>query len=138
MAAIMTLKCGDIQGESEVDGHKGEIDVLSFHFGDTQSGIMHSATGGGAGMANVHDLWITKWVDLATPALLEASSNGTYIPEAVLTVGRAEGDAPVEYLKITMKECLIASVSSGRSGSGDRSNEDVTINFANVTVDYNS
>ena len=43
MAVDMTLKCGKIKGESVIAGHEGEIDVLSFAFGGTQSGTMHTA-----------------------------------------------------------------------------------------------
>lgn len=133
----MFLKCGSIKGESVGTGHDGEIDVLSFSFGGSQSGTMHTSTGGGAGKANVQDVSVTKWVDLASPDLLLACFNGTHIPEAVLTARKA-GEKPLEYLKITMTDCLITSVSTGGSGGEDRFTENVSINFAKVKVDYDA
>jgi type VI secretion system secreted protein Hcp len=135
MAVDMTAKIGDMKGESVTTGHVGEIDVLSFSFGGSQSGTMHASTGGGAGKANVQDLSVTKWVDLATPDLMLACFKGTHIPEAVLSVRKA-GDTPLEYIKITMTSCLITSVSTGGSGGEDRLTENIAINFAKVKVDY--
>ena len=57
------------------------------------------------------------------------------ILKAVLTVRKA-GKTQVEYLKITMTEVLVSSVSAGGSGRDDRLTEDVTLNFAAVKVDY--
>jgi type VI secretion system secreted protein Hcp len=136
MAVDLVAKIGSFKGESQTDGHKGEIDVLSFNFGGTQSATMHAGPGGGSGKANVHDLTITKWVDLASPELALACFNGTHIPEATLTCRKAGGKAPVEYMKITMSNCIISSISTGGSGDQDRFTENVSINFAKVKVDY--
>ncbi len=46
----------------------------------------HSARAPGAGSADVHDLTITKYVDLATPMLVQECFNGTDHGRAVLTV----------------------------------------------------
>ena len=135
MAVDMFLKCGDIKGESVGSGHDGEIDVLWYSWGVSQSGTMHSSTGGGAGKANVQDLTVTKWVDLASPSLMLACCNGQHIPEVVLTARKA-GEKPLEYLKITLTDCLISSVSSGGSGGEDRFTENIAINFAKVKTDY--
>jgi type VI secretion system secreted protein Hcp len=61
--------------------------------------------------------------------------NGKHIPEAKLTVRKA-GENPLEYLIVTMSECMITAVSTGGSGGEDRLTENVTINFAQVKVNY--
>ena len=132
MAVDMFLKCGDIKGESEGNGHKGEIDVLSFSWGVSQSA---TSTGGGDGKTKVQDLSVTKFVDLATPGLMLACCKGLDIPEVVLTVRKA-GERPFEFLKITMTNCIISSVSNG--GGEDRFTENVSINFAKVKTDYDA
>jgi type VI secretion system secreted protein Hcp len=43
---------------------------------------------------------------------------------------------PLEYLTITMKKVLITSVSTGGSGGEDKLTENVSLNFAEVHVDY--
>ena len=46
------------------------------------------------------------------------------------------GEHPVEYVKIKMEDVLITSVSTGGSGGEDRLTENVSLNFAKVSVDY--
>jgi type VI secretion system secreted protein Hcp len=135
MAVDMFLKLDDIKGEAHDAKHKDEIDVLSWSWGVSQSGTTHAGGGGGAGKANFQDLTVTKWVDLASPKLLSAASTGKHLKEALLTVRKA-GDKPLEYLKITLTDCLISSVSTGGSGGDDRLTENIGINFAKVKFEY--
>lgn len=136
MAVDMFIKLGDIKGESKDKTHADEIDVLSWSWGMSQNGNMHLGTGGGAGKVNVQDLTLTKYLDKATPNLMMACSSGKHFPEAKLTVRKAGGSAQVEYLIITLKEVLVSSVSTGGSGGEDRLIETVSLNFAQVLVDY--
>lgn len=135
MAVDMFIKIGDIKGESADSVHKDEIDVLAWSWGMSQSGSMHTGGGGGSGKVNIQDLSLTKYVDKASPNLMQFCSSGKHYPEAKLTVRKA-GDKPVEYLIITMTDVLVSSVSTGGSGGEDRLTENVTLNFAKVKVDY--
>jgi type VI secretion system secreted protein Hcp len=135
MAVDMFIKIGDLKGESKDATHKTEIDVLAWSWGVSNSGSAHTGGGAGAGKANVQDLSLTKYVDLASPDLLLACCNGKHFPEATLTVRKA-GETPLEYLKIKLTEVLITSVSTGGSGGEDRLTENVTLNFAKVNLDY--
>lgn len=101
----------------------------------SQSGTMHTGTGGGAGRVSIQDISITKNVDKATPILMKACSDGSQFPEAVLTVRKA-GTDPLEYLIITMKNVIITSISTGGSGGEDQITENTTLNFSEVSVDY--
>jgi len=135
MVADMFLKIGDIKGESSDDKHGGEIDVLAWSWGLSQSGTTHTGTGGGAGKVSVNDISVTKHCDKATPPLILACCNGKHYPEAKLTVRKA-GENPLEYLKITMKDVLVTSYSTGGSGGGDRLSENINLNFAEFKVEY--
>ncbi|HLD67348.1 MAG TPA: type VI secretion system tube protein Hcp [Pseudomonas sp.] len=136
MAVDMFIKIGDIKGESKDKAHVDEIDVLSWNWGMSQSGNMHLGTGGGSGKVNIQDLTIVKYLDKSSPNLMMACSSGKHYPEAKLTVRKAGGDNQVEYLIITLKEVLISSVSTGGNGGDDRLTETVSLNFAQVLVDY--
>jgi type VI secretion system secreted protein Hcp len=131
----MFIKMDGIDGESRDSGHEGEIDVLAWSWGMSQSGSMHSGGGGGAGKVSIQDISFTKFVDKATGNLMLACAQGAHIAEAVLVVRKA-GTSPLEYLVITMSRCLITSVSTGGSGGEDRLTENVTINFGGVKVEY--
>ena len=53
MAMDMFLKIEGVDGESRDDKHAGEIDVLAWSWGMTQSGSMHVGGGGGSGKVSV-------------------------------------------------------------------------------------
>jgi type VI secretion system secreted protein Hcp len=135
MAVDMFMKIGKIDGESQDKTHKGEIDVLAWSWGLANSGTAHVGGGAGAGKVNVKDLSFTKYVDKSSTSLSLACCKGTHYDDAVLVVRKA-GDKPLEYLKITMKEVMITSVSTGGSGAEDRLTENVVLNFGSVKVEY--
>lgn len=136
MAIDMFIKVDDIEGESQGAGHAKEIDVLAWSWGASQSGNAHMSAGaGGRGKVSVQDLSFTKYIDSATPALLQKCFDGRHIAEAELVVRKAGGTA-MEYLKITMRDVMVSSVSTGGSGGEDRLTENVTLNFSKVTLAY--
>ena len=135
MAVDMFIKIDDIEGESVDDVHAGEIDVMAWSWGASQSGTTHSGPGGGAGKVNVQDLSFTHYVDKASPNLLKMCCNGKHFEEAILVVRKA-GEMPLEYMIITMKSGLVSSVSVGGSGGEDRLTENVTLNFSEFKTEY--
>jgi type VI secretion system secreted protein Hcp len=136
MAMDMFIKIGPLKGESRDKAHKEEIDVLAWSWGMSNSGSAHVGGGAGSGKVNVKDLSFTKYIDKTTPDLMLAACNGKHFDKATLVVRKAGGDNPLEYLTITMNDVLIANVSTGGTGGEDRITENVTLNFAKVTVDY--
>ena len=135
MAMDMFIKIGTLKGESVDKTHVGEIDVLAWSWGVSNSGSAHVGGGAGAGKANVQDLSFTKYIDKSSPDLMLAACNGKHYDSALLTVRKA-GEKPLEYLKITMTELMVTSVSTGGSGGEDRLTENVTLNFAKVKFQY--
>lgn len=136
MAVDMFLKLTDVKGEAQDKAHKEEIDVLAWSWGMSQSGSMHVAGGGGSGKVSVQDLSITKLIDKSSPVLMKYCSSGKQFPEGILTVRKAGGDNPLEYLVITMTDIIVTSVSTGGSGGEDRLTENVSLNFAAVKTEY--
>lgn len=135
MAMDIFMKINGVTGESADDKHKGEIDVLAWSWGMSNHGTAHMGTGAGAGKVSVNDLSFTKHIDFGSTALQLACCNGKHFTDAVLTVRKA-GESPLEYLKITMNDLMVTSVSTGGSGGEDRLTENVTLNFAKVKVEY--
>jgi type VI secretion system secreted protein Hcp len=131
----MFLKVDTCDGESVVDGHKKSIDVMSWSWGMSQTGTMHTATGGGAGKVNVHDISITKLTDAASPRLIQACCDGSHFAKVVLTCRKAGGKNPVEYLVLTLENVLISSYTPGGVQS-DRVTESLTLNFAKFKMAY--
>ena len=134
MASDIFAKIGDIKGESLDDKHKGEIDVLSWSWGVTQSGTMSHGGGGGEGKAHFNDFSFTHGVDKASPVLLKACATGEHIKEATITVRKA-GKGQQEVLIIKMNDIIITGVSLGDTSDGAGS-ETVTMAFAKVDIEY--
>ena len=135
MAVDMFLKIDDVKGESRDDKHKDEVDVLAWSWGMSQSGTTHMGGGGGAGKVSVNDISITKYIDKSSPNLMLACCNGKHYKQALLTVRKA-GEKPLEYIKLTMKEVIVSSLSTGGSGGEDRLTENLTLNFAEYKIEY--
>ena len=63
----MFIKIDSLAGESKDSTHKGEIDVLAWSWGASNSGSAHVGGGAGAGKVNVGDLAFTHQYDVASP-----------------------------------------------------------------------
>lgn len=136
MAFDQFLTLNDIEGEAADETYKGQIDVLSWSWGASQSGSMHVGGGGGSGKAAFQDIAVTKWVDKSSPSLMDCVAQGRHIEEATLVVRKAGGKEKLEYLRIEMKGVLITSLSTGGSAGEDRLTENLTINFREYTLKY--
>lgn len=134
-AVDLYLKIDDVPGEAQSSKHTGEIDVLAWSWGMAQSGTMHAGSGGGGGKVSIQDLSITKYIDKSSPVLMLYTCNGKQFPKVVLTIEHS-GKTLVPYLKITMTEVIVTSLSTGGSGGQDRLTENITFNFAEVDVEY--
>ena len=145
MAFDAFLKLDGIKGESADAKHKGEIDIMSFSWGMSQTGVSATGGGGGAGKVQVHDLTVTKKTDASSPLLMLNCANGAHIKEANFVVRKAGGEQ-LEYLKIKLTDVLVSSykpASFDWSGPGDEGPEEdvlpqeqVSINFAKVEFSY--
>ncbi|WP_439865463.1 Hcp family type VI secretion system effector [Pseudomonas antarctica] len=136
MAVDMFLKLGDIKGESRDEAHRDEIDITEWAWGLSQSGSMHSGTGGGAGKVDIANLNLKKPLDKSSPNLMMACASGKHYPDAKLVVRKAGGASPVEYLVISLKEVMVASYSTSADQAGDVVYDSFALNFATVEVSY--
>ena len=135
MAVAMFLKIEGIDGESEDSNHSGEIDVLSWSWGATQSGTTHSGTGGGSGKVSMGDLTVNKKVDKATPNLWKECCTGKHIPKATLSCRKAGGESLL-YYKVELTDVMISAIQNGATAEDDRPTEMVSLNFAEFAVEY--
>ncbi|ALL64813.1 putative protein ImpD [Paraburkholderia caribensis MBA4] len=123
------LKLDGITGESQDGLHPGEIEVLNWSWKMSQQSSMMSGSGGGAAKANVEDLIVFHQVDRASPNLMSFCLTGRHIPKAVLTMRKA-GGVPVDFLKITMSDVIIAGVEMSPNY------EQIRLSFARVRQEY--
>src|ERR1051326_5587030 len=104
MAAVdYFLTLDGIDGESADAKHKNEIDILSWSWGEEQTGHGHIATGSGAGKVAMQDFHFVMHVNKASPKLMLACASGQHIKKGELTVRKAGGDQQ-EYYKWTFSD----------------------------------
>jgi type VI secretion system secreted protein Hcp len=136
MAVDSFLKLDGIKGESIDDKHKDEIDIESFSWGLANSGAatQGSATGGaGAGKVAFQDFHFTMKVNRASPPVFLHCATGEHIREAALTMRKA-GDRQLEFLKITLTDCVVSSYQQG--GAFDLPSDSFSLNFAKIEYVY--
>lgn len=137
MAVDILLEIDGIKGESRIKGFEDQIDVLSWNWGMVQSGTTHLGKGGGGGKVAVNDITFSKYVDASTPKLIKLCATGAHKPKATLTVRKAGGDSPVDYLVIDMNTVMVTSYNTGGANDGlDRVQETISLNFSKVKVTY--
>ena len=128
------LKIDGIDGESKDDKHKGEIDVLSFSWGAAQPGLASGQPASRTAKLQIHDLSFVKNVDVATPKLMQGAAFGAIYPSATL-VARKAGESQHEFLKVTLSDIMITSISAGGNGQTDSLPlEQVSLNFVKIDV----
>jgi type VI secretion system secreted protein Hcp len=137
MAAVdYFLKLDGIPGESHKDGHKDEIDIESWSWGETQAGTGHGTGGHGAGKVVMQDFHFVMQINKASPKLLLACATGEHIKDAVLTCRKAGGKQET-FLKVKFTDLLVSSYQTGGSGHSDIVPTDqISINFAKIEFEY--
>jgi len=140
MATNFLLKLDGIEGESQVEGMSGHIEVLSLKFGGTQTGSFGAGSGGGAGKFTANDVEITALTGKHTPKVLEACATGKHIKTATLICRKAGGGTAVEFLKVTLSDVIVSKNITSFVPSADGKNElpvdELNLNFGKITVAY--
>jgi type VI secretion system secreted protein Hcp len=135
MAQDITLKLTNIEGESKKSGYENQIDIHDFKFGVSQSASSAEGLGGGSAKSDCKDLVLTKLVDKATPILFLHSALGTPIPEAIMTVRKAGGQA-LDYLVVTLKDVIVTNVTTGGKSEDERVREEISLAYAKISIQY--
>jgi type VI secretion system secreted protein Hcp len=134
MAAVdYFLKIAGIDGESPHDKHKGEIDVESWSWGETQTAS--PVGGGGAGKVSMNDFAFTMKLNKASPKLFLACATGEHIKSAWITAHRTSDKSSEYFLKWSFSDLLISSYLIGAS-SGEAPIDSISFNFSKIEVEY--
>ena len=137
MAAVdYFLKIDGIAGESTDAKHKGEIDLESFSWGETNAGAHAGGGGAGAGKVTMQDFHFATKVNKASPVLFLSCAMGKHLKEAIFTARKA-GKGQQEFLVFKFTDLLISSyqVGGAEAGAGVPMDQ-VSFNFARVEYSY--
>jgi type VI secretion system secreted protein Hcp len=129
------LKIDGISGESTDSKHKGEIEVLSWSWGETHPTPPTPGGGGSAGKVEMTDLHVSARLTKASPQLLLACASGKHLKSAVLTGRRGGGKSQTEFLTFSLTDVLVSSFQTGGT-TADAPLDSVSLNFAKIEVTY--
>jgi type VI secretion system secreted protein Hcp len=138
-ASSVFLRVDGIAGDVAVAAHEGDIEVLGYTFGVTQTPSRGGAGGAAAGKAQAQDLRVTKRLDMASVPLYLNAVTGKHLTQVRLAAARAGQDGQLQdYFIVTLEDVLISSYSSSGTGeSGSLSPiEEVTFSFGKITLQY--
>ena len=130
------LKIDGVDGESTDDKHKGEIDLESFSWGETQAGTAGHGAGGGCGQGAAAGLPFREETRQGLPGSSSRARPASTSRAAILTARKA-GGGQQEYLKVTMEDVLVSSYQVGGPAHGDVVPMDrSSLNFAKLEMSY--
>jgi type VI secretion system secreted protein Hcp len=138
MAFDTYLKLDNIDGETTTKGFEKQIEIYSFSWGASNpTSVGPGGSGLGAGRVSVSSFNIMKKSDATSPKLFQACCTGTHIPKATVTMRKAGGESPVNFLVYEFEGVMVESVQwSGSSGGDDTPTESVSLAFSKVSIRY--
>ncbi len=136
MAFDAYLKLDGVEGEATRSGFEKQIFLDSFSFG-AHNPTSPVGSGAGAGRVEISNFTASKKTDKSSPKLFQACCAGKHFPKATLTLMKAGGDNPVDYLKYDFTELFVQDLQwAGSSGGDDTPAETVAFAFSSVQVTY--
>ena len=130
------LKIDGVQGESADSKHKGEIELESFSWGETNSAGQTGHGGAGAGKVSIQDLHFVMKFNKASPALLLACANGKHLKSAVLTASKAAKQQQ-DFLVYKFTDVIVSSYqTAGSTHETEGPIDQASLSFARIEVEY--
>ena len=129
--ADMFLKLAGVTGEATDPSHSGEIEVISWNWGQEAPAVVGGTTP--KGRAAMSELTVLKRVDQSTPTLMALLRTHKLTPSATLTVRKA-GTTPLPYFKLELTNVRVTSLLTDTSGPDlvDR----LRLGFTKIKVTY--
>lgn len=134
------LKIEGIEGESQASSREGQIEILSWSWGETDPGVEQVIAGVGranAGQPEFTDIFVQAYLSKASPKLMEAVATGKLIPSVVLTGLRSGADGSQhEYLEITLTNVQVTAYQTGGSQSEPLPIDSLSFNYEKIEYEY--
>lgn len=131
------LRIDGIDGESTDAHHPGEIALVSWTFGASNTSTPGGGGGGGGGgKATLGDFQFVKATDKASVPLFVACCSGEHLASARLTCRRA-GAPPFEYFSLVLSNVVVhAYEAAGSTDLAQPTGEQVTLAYSKIVLDY--
>ncbi len=136
MAVDYFLKIEGVTGESKDAMFPDQLQLLSWSWGQSNTGSAALGQGRGAGKVDMQDFSFMIYTGKGSPKLQQYCATGEHINEAVLSCRKAGGgtEGGQVFLTYTFKNLLISSFQI--SGSSENPTESCSFNFEEVKQVY--
>lgn len=125
---------GPIKGDSVDPSHTDEIEVVGWNWG---MDVSAASFGAAQARTTLQELVVRKKVDRASTALMSALRANEPLKKVTLSVRKAGGASPVDYLKITIEKGRVMSHRIATVADGNPEvHEELRIAFFKVNVQY--
>ncbi|HTW79794.1 MAG TPA: type VI secretion system tube protein Hcp [Terracidiphilus sp.] len=135
MAVDYFLKLDGIQGESQDEKHKNEIQVLSWSWGAANVSSVSGTGGSGAGKVDMSDVSMMLNFDKSTPKFFKSICAGTHIASGELSAIKAGGNGKA-YLKVDFKEIFVTGLQM--SAAGEVPAVSLSFTYDEIKIDYSA
>jgi type VI secretion system secreted protein Hcp len=138
-AITCVLRIQEIPGESVALKHEGEIDILTWSWGEAQAGTAGRSAGTalkGAGKVQFQEFAFTMYLNKASVNLVKYGASGQPLKSAVLTCIRTGGKAPQDFLTFKLSNSVVSSYKAGTLAAGDRFVDQFSLMPARVDMEY--
>jgi type VI secretion system secreted protein Hcp len=135
MAVDYFLKLDGIQGESQDEKHKNEIQVLSWSWGAANVSSVSGTGGSGAGKVDMSDVSMMLNFDKSTPKFFKSICAGTHIASGELSAIKAGGNGK-PYLKVDFKEIFVTGLQM--SAAGEVPAVSLSFTYDEIKIDYSA
>jgi type VI secretion system secreted protein Hcp len=137
MAFDAFIKFTGVDGESKRKGFEKHIEIYSFSLGASNPTTIGAGGGGGAGKVSISSFNLMKKSDITSPVLFQKCCMGEHFDKVTVTLNKAGGTAPVDFLKYEFEKVFVESIQwSGSSGGDDTPTESVSLSFGKVVITY--
>lgn len=127
-----------VEGESQDAELKGQVECLSWAWGESQDATITANKGLAAGRVNVSEMSISKRIDRSSPKLFLHCATGATFGKVTLVQRKAVGKEQHQkaFITITLETVMITSYQvSGSDGAGTPM-ESISLKFVKIKYDY--
>jgi type VI secretion system secreted protein Hcp len=120
------LKLGNIKGKAETKGFKDQVVFQSMSYSIHQAGQWEDGDRLSGRITTFDDLAIVKEMDISSPSLAQACAMKEQFPKAEISLVAAGKET---YMKVTLEEVFITSVSVGFHSDESQPSETITMKY---------
>ncbi|QNK68935.1 Hcp family type VI secretion system effector [Variovorax sp. PAMC26660] len=130
------IKFPGITGQTQVEGHKDELEVSSFSFG-AQISVTSITTNKTRTLdkPNFSDISLSRYCDSATPQLLQKLASGeVFKGETIISFTREDNGALLDLIVMKLTDAILSSLQL--SSGGDPPSESLSLNYSKIEIAY--